>query len=307
MPGASSRAPQGSAGLARDSAATKAAAAEDIPTNTMSKLYLGDEAYEHVPRRLTVDSSTADHHSVADSDERAAGAETGASDDQSDLDIDDDSLRAEITSPPNNVVSASSERLVTHVEGQALLPALSPQLKGRKCLVLDLDETLVHSSFREVDQPDYVVPVILEGQEHSVYVVKRPGVDEFINIVGQYYEVVVFTASLSMYADPVLDLLDKNRAVHHRLFRESCNLYNGNYVKDLSRLGRDVTQSIIIDNSPASYAFHPHNAIGISTWLNDPMDTELRDLIPFLIDLTRVDDVSAVLSLTHNQASFAQE
>ncbi|KAI9473061.1 HAD-like domain-containing protein [Coemansia mojavensis] len=177
------------------------------------------------------------------------------------------------------------------------------KLKGRKCLVLDLDETLVHSSFREVENPDFIVPVVLEGQEHNVYVVKRPGVDEFIRVMGQYYEVVVFTASLSMYADPVLDLLDKHKAMHHRLFRESCNLYNGNYVKDLSRLGRDVSQSIIIDNSPASYAFHPNNAIGISTWLNDPMDTELRDLIPFLIDLTKVDDVSAVLSLTHNHAA----
>ncbi|KAJ2859157.1 hypothetical protein GGI22_003076, partial [Coemansia erecta] len=95
--------------------------------------------------------------------------------------------------------------------------------------------------------------------------------------------------------------------VHHRLFRESCNLYNGNYVKDLSRLGRDVGHSIIIDNSPASYAFHPNNAIGISTWLNDPMDTELRDLIPFLIDLTKVDDVSAVLSLTHTHTSFVRD
>ncbi|KAI7828333.1 HAD-like domain-containing protein, partial [Kickxella alabastrina] len=178
---------------------------------------------------------------------------------------------------------------------QHLLPPLAFELSGRKCLVLDLDETLVHSSFREVEHPDFIVPVVLDGQEHSVYVVKRPGVDEFMRVMGQYYEIVVFTASLSMYADPVLDLLDKYSVVHHRLFRESCNLFNGNYVKDLSRLGRNIADSIIIDNSPASYAFHNNNAIGISTWLNDPMDTELRDLIPFLIDLTEVDDVAAVL------------
>ncbi|KAJ2076682.1 hypothetical protein H4R24_005562 [Coemansia sp. RSA 988] len=264
----------------------------ETPANTMTKLYLGDETYEHVPRRLTVESSSADPESIGEDE----------------FETDDEiSLRAEITSPPGNVATESSERLVTHVENQYLLPPLAQSLKGRKCLVLDLDETLVHSSFREVEQPDYVVPVVLEGQEHSVYVVKRPGVDEFISVMGQYYEVVVFTASLSMYADPVLDLLDKKKVMHHRLFRESCNLYNGNYVKDLSRLGRDITQSIIIDNSPASYAFHPNNAIGISTWLNDQMDTELRDLIPFLIDLTTVDDVSAVLSLTHNHASFAHD
>ncbi|ORX67966.1 NIF-domain-containing protein [Linderina pennispora] len=187
-----------------------------------------------------------------------------------------------------------AQRLRRHRETSRLN---RPSAWGRKCLVLDLDETLVHSSFREVDNPDYVVPVVLEGQEHNVYVVKRPGVDEFMRIMGQYYEIVVFTASLSMYADPVLDLLDKSQVVHHRLFRESCNLYNGNYVKDL--------QAIIIDNSPASYAFHPNNAIGISTWFNDPHDTELLDLIPFLIDLTNVEDVSAVLGINHDHAALS--
>ncbi|KAJ2880436.1 hypothetical protein H4R27_004723 [Coemansia aciculifera] len=267
-------------------------APSETPVNSTSKMYLGDEtSYEHLPRKITLETSSVDPESIVDDD---------------DLDSEEENeLRVEIISPPGNVATESSERLVNHVVDQYLLPPLSTQLRGKKCLVLDLDETLVHSSFREVEHPDYVVPVILEGQEHNVYVLKRPGVDEFMRIMGQYYEIVVFTASLSMYADPVLDLLDKSKVVHHRLFRESCNLYNGNYVKDLSRLGRDVSQSIIIDNSPASYAFHTNNAIGISTWLNDPMDTELRDLIPFLIDLTGVDDVSAVLSLTHGHSPFA--
>ncbi|KAJ2745947.1 hypothetical protein GGI20_001762 [Coemansia sp. BCRC 34301] len=269
-------------------------APSETPPTSASKLYLGDEAsYEHVGRKVTLETSSVDPESIVD-------------DEDGDLDSEEENeLRVEIISPPGNVATESSERLVMHVADQYLLPPLSAGLRGKKCLVLDLDETLVHSSFREVEHPDYVVPVVLEGQEHNVYVLKRPGVDEFMRIMGQYYEVVVFTASLSMYADPVLDLLDKSKVVHHRLFRESCNLYNGNYVKDLSRLGRDVRQSIIIDNSPASYAFHTNNAIGISTWLNDPMDTELRDLIPFLIDLTCVDDVSAVLSLTHGHTGFA--
>ncbi|KAJ2002180.1 hypothetical protein GGI04_003449 [Coemansia thaxteri] len=267
-------------------------APSETPANTISKLYLGDETYEHVSRKITLETSSVDPESILDDDLESE---------------EENELRVEIISPPGNVATESSERLVHHVVDQYLLPPLSSQLKNKKCLVLDLDETLVHSSFREVEHPDYVVPVVLEGQEHNVYVLKRPGVDEFMRVMGQYYEIVVFTASLSMYADPVLDLLDKSKVVHHRLFRESCNLFNGNYVKDLSRLGRHISQSIIIDNSPASYAFHTNNAIGISTWLNDPMDTELRDLIPFLIDLTGVDDVSAVLSLTHSHASPAHE
>ncbi|GAA5987906.1 hypothetical protein JCM5350_006769 [Sporobolomyces pararoseus] len=176
-----------------------------------------------------------------------------------------------------------------------LLDELSPELKGRKCLVLDLDETLVHSSFKMVHQADYVVPVEIENQFHNVYVIKRPGVDGFLKAMGEIYEVVVFTASLSKYADPVLDQLDIHRVVKHRLFRESCYNNKGNYVKDLSQLGRPIDECIIIDNSPASYVFHVNNAVPISSWFNDPHDTELTDLVPFLTDLSTVDDVRSVL------------
>lgn len=63
------------------------------------------------------------------------------------------------------------------------------------------------------------------------------------------------------YADPVADLLDKWGAFRARLFRESCVFHRGNYVKDLSRLGRDLRRVLILDNSPASYVFHPDNAV----------------------------------------------
>ncbi|CCG83423.1 Putative uncharacterized protein [Taphrina deformans PYCC 5710] len=179
-----------------------------------------------------------------------------------------------------------------------LLPPLSADLSGKKCLVLDLDETLVHSSFKVIHQADFVVPVEIDGIYHNVYVIKRPGVDDFMLEVGRHFEIVVFTASLSKYADPVLDILDVHKVVHHRLFRESCHNHMGNYVKDLSQLGRDLKDSIIIDNSPASYVFHPAHAVPISSWFNDVHDTELIDLIPFLVDLTTVEDVAQVLDLS---------
>ncbi|KZT21376.1 NIF-domain-containing protein [Neolentinus lepideus HHB14362 ss-1] len=176
-----------------------------------------------------------------------------------------------------------------------LLPPIAPQHVGRKCLVLDLDETLVHSSFKSIQQADYVVPVEIEYHWHNVYVIKRPGVDNFLKKMGEMYEVVVFTASLSKYADPVLDKLDIHHVVSHRLFRESCYNHRGNYVKDLSQLGRPIADTIILDNSPASYIFHPNNAVPVSSWFNDPHDTELTDLCPFLADLGTVDDVRGVL------------
>ena len=104
---------------------------------------------------------------------------------------------------------------------------------------------------------------------------KRPGVDEFLTEMAKHYEIVVYTASLNKYADPLLDLLDPNRVIRTRLFRESCVFYEGNYVKDLSLLDRDLSQSIIIDNSPSSYLFHPENAIDCTSFIDDMYDREL--------------------------------
>ncbi|KAK9802529.1 hypothetical protein SCARD494_00462 [Seiridium cardinale] len=185
-------------------------------------------------------------------------------------------------------------------EQKWLLPPIQPQFKGRKCLVLDLDETLVHSSFKILHQADFTIPVEIEGNYHNVYVIKRPGVDQFMKRVGELYEVVVFTASVSKYGDPLLDQLDIHKVVHHRLFRESCYNHQGNYVKDLSQVGRDLKDTIIIDNSPTSYIFHPQHAVPISSWFSDAHDNELLDLIPVLEDLATSDvrDVSLVLDVT---------
>ncbi|KAK5698314.1 hypothetical protein LTR17_023756 [Elasticomyces elasticus] len=180
-----------------------------------------------------------------------------------------------------------------------LLGPLRPEFRGKKCLVLDLDETLVHSSFKILHQADFTIPVEIEGQYHNVYVIKRPGVDAFMKRVGELYEVVVFTASVSKYGDPLLDQLDVHHVVHHRLFRESCYNHQGNYVKDLSMMGRDLRETIIIDNSPTSYIFHPQHAVPISSWFSDAHDNELLDLIPVLEDLAgpQVSDVSLVLDV----------
>ncbi|KAH9892456.1 NIF-domain-containing protein [Cubamyces lactineus] len=204
----------------------------------------------------------------------------------------------EVEDEEQRLIRMGGTGIPTGPDGQPkpLLPPIAPEHAGRKCLVLDLDETLVHSSLRPVNSPDYIVPVEIESYWHNFYVLKRPGVDEFLKRMGEIYEVVVFTASLAKYADPVLDRLDPTKSVAHRLFRESCFNHKGNYVKDLSQLGRPVKDTIILDNSPASYIFHPHNAVPVSSWFNDPHDTELTDLCPFLSDLIHVDDVRGILN-----------
>ena len=121
-----------------------------------------------------------------------------------------------------------------------------------------------------------------------------------------YYEVVIYTASLSKYADPLMDILDEDRSVSTRLFREHCTFYQGMYVKDLSELGRDLRDVIIVDNSPTAYLFQPDNALPISSWYDDKDDRSLYDYIPFLIELSKVDDVRPILKQL-NQVSLEND
>lgn len=176
-----------------------------------------------------------------------------------------------------------------------LLPPVRHQDMHKKCMVIDLDETLVHSSFKPISNADFVVPVEIDGTVHQVYVLKRPYVDDFLQRMGELYECVLFTASLAKYADPVADLLDRWGVFRSRLFRESCVFHRGNYVKDLNKLGRDLQKVIIVDNSPASYIFHPDNAVPVASWFDDMTDSELLDLIPFFEKLSKVDNVYTVL------------
>jgi RNA polymerase II subunit A small phosphatase-like protein len=118
----------------------------------------------------------------------------------------------------------------------------------KKTLVLDLDETLVHSAFKKFDKgSDIILKIELEGRYHDIHVLVRAGVDEFLEKMSKHYELIVFTASLSKYAEPLVDRLDPKGVCYFRLFREHCTMINGAFVKDLKRLDRDLKDVIILD------------------------------------------------------------
>ncbi len=173
-----------------------------------------------------------------------------------------------------------------------LLGPIAEKNIGKQCIVLDLDETLVHSSFKPVPNPDCIIPVEIESIVHHVYVRKRPGVDKFLKRCGELFEIVVYTASLSKYADPLLDKLDIHKVIDHRLFRQHCVFHNGHYVKDLSILGRELERTFILDNSPMSYLFQPDNAVAVTSFIDSMEDRELPNMLPFLEKLVEVEDVT---------------
>ena len=158
----------------------------------------------------------------------------------------------------------------------------------QKTLVIDLDETLVHSYFAKEPpyKPDISYDIEITGITIHISTLIRPGTYQFLEKLSNIYEIVIFTASLSQYAIPLLNEIDKNNYCKYKLFREHCYTFDNKgspgYVKDLSKLNRDLNNVIIIDNNPDCYFLNKENGIPIKTWLNDKNDKELLKLLPYL-------------------------
>ncbi|KAK1259722.1 hypothetical protein QJS04_geneDACA015469 [Acorus gramineus] len=183
-------------------------------------------------------------------------------------------------------------------------PMLLPK-QTRSCppttLVLDLDETLVHSTLEPCQDADFTFPVNYNMKAHTVYVRCRPHLKDFMERVSSLFEIIIFTASQSIYAEHLLNVLDpKRRFIRHRVYRESCVFVDGNYLKDLSVLGRDLARVIIIDNSPQAFGFQVDNGIPIESWFEDRSDQELLSLLPFLETLARAEDVRPLIAKQFN-------
>ena len=155
------------------------------------------------------------------------------------------------------------------------LKPLSPKYKYT--LVLDLDETLVH----------YI------SDSDSAYIQIRPGAEEFIKDLSEYYEIVIFTAALKTYADLVIDGIDPDGAISDRLYRQhTVGVGNAN-IKDLDKLGRDIKHVIIIDNFLDNFSLQPKNGLNILDFEGNEYDDELNYLKNDLIKLVKLnpDDV----------------
>lgn len=163
--------------------------------------------------------------------------------------------------------------------------------EGRKTVIFDLDETLVHCV--GVAKGHVSLPVKFpNGKSSTAGVNIRPFAIECLEAASQLFEVIVFTASHKCYADVILDYLDpENKIIHHRLYREHCVQVNNFNIKDLRIINRRIQDIVIIDNAIVSFAFHLNNGVPIISWFKNPYDKELQNLISYFTVISEAEDV----------------
>ena len=174
---------------------------------------------------------------------------------------------------------------------------------GKKTLVLDLDETLVHSTTKKAfpNRKNIILHMKIRNINYTIYVILRPFLEVFLHEMSLCYDLYIFTASLSHYSKNLIEIIDKNKVIKQVLNRENCKFIKGLYLKDLSIFKRDLKDIIIIDNNPLSYTLNKNNGIPISTWIDDPNDKELVKLIPIMRYLSKVTDVRPVINKIINK------
>lgn len=163
-----------------------------------------------------------------------------------------------------------------------LLPDPDPSFERPYTLCLSLDDLLVHSEWT---------------RDHGWRVAKRPGMDYFVRYLSQYYELVLFTTVPFAMGEPLVRKLDPFRFIMWPLYREATKYEDGEIVKDLSYLNRDLSKVIIIDTNATHVRKQPENAIVLEPWKGNSKDQDLVGLIPFLeyIHTMQVDDVRKTL------------
>ena len=142
-------------------------------------------------------------------------------------------------------------------------------------LVLDLDETLM--SF-----------VYINNEKKEGILRLRPFLYNFLNLVKEYYEIIIFTAATQTYADPILDIIEekKGKYFNYRLYREHCSIVNNVIVKDISLIGRNIKHIIIVDNMQQNFKLQKNNGILISSfWGDDINDKALLHLGRILVTI----------------------
>ncbi|KAL4484210.1 hypothetical protein ABPG72_003494 [Tetrahymena utriculariae] len=172
----------------------------------------------------------------------------------------------------------------------------------KKTIVFDLDETLIHCNEDPNVFSDVVISVAFpNGEVVQAGINIRPFAKECLKELSKYFEIIVFTASHSCYAERVIEHLDPNRQyINYVLSRDNCVMTKeGVHIKDLRIFkNRELKNIVIVDNAAYSFGFQIENGIPIIPFFENKKDMELKFLTDFLKKLLDKDDVRLFIHKT---------
>lgn len=175
--------------------------------------------------------------------------------------------------------------------------------KSKPWLAIDLDETLIHSE---------TLNHLNKGKEYSILITSlniginiRPYLTEFLSSISKYYNLILFTAGEEEYAQCVIEALNIKQFFGFILSRDFCvDLEGLIFIKDLDILGEDAN-ILLVDNSIFSFAKHLKNGVLVSSYYSNQSDTELLDLLDYLVELLETSS-SAEIKVDGNLETVAQ-
>ena len=154
-------------------------------------------------------------------------------------------------------------------------PFIKTPNKKKYSLVLDLDETLINVEFKDKSSNKCILHL-------------RPGLFSFLSKVKPFYELITFTSASKEYAQPIINEIElDNKYFDYNFFREHSVISGNDFVKDISRIGRDMKKIIIIDNMEQNFRLNKKNGIKIKAFYGDQNDKILFELCKILVMIVK--------------------
>ena len=210
-----------------------------------------------------------------------------------------DSLKEFIELDYDSIFSKDNKDNVKYLYYTSPMDIEEDKLK-KKLLLIDLDETLIHSEFR--NKENYKIldlytksskclsKTFSYSDDNYIYIIDvffRPYLQEFLEEVSNYFDLAIFTAAMKGYADIILDYIDpKNEFFQFRLYRDACiPIQQRLYIKDLRIIKNyDPSNVILMDNSLYSFMNQPSNGMLVNSFYTNHKDTQLISAKNFLIN-----------------------
>ena len=170
-------------------------------------------------------------------------------------------------------------------------PFIKTPSKKKYTLVLDLDETLINVEFKDMSNNKCILHL-------------RPGLFWFLSKVKPFYELITFTSASKEYAQPIINEIElKNKYFDYTFFREHSVISGNDFVKDISRIGRDMKKIIIIDNMEQNFRLNKKNGIKIKAFYGEQNDKVLYELSKILVMIVKqgYEDLTVALQQYANE------